>query len=134
MTNKKIYILIAFLLLFSFFISPVSAEQNKVSNILKQKADNYQDSEALLKEGTEKINEIVNTVWLKIQAISIPAFRYSSVGGLIILVFGLIIGFGLLKKIGTWLLIFAGAQLVLINFAPDLASKVITFVSKLFSS
>lgn len=112
-------------------IKEKSLASGSLSDNLKKEAEGF-DAEEQLQSIVDKADMVGNTVWLIAQAQTWPAFIYGISGGIILLLVGLVISLNFFKRIGGFLLFFAFAQLILINYAPELAEGLINMIGSLF--
>jgi hypothetical protein len=74
----------------------------------------------------KKSGELGEKFWLMAQAQTWPLFIYGVAIGLGLLFFGFILNIRVMRRSGGWLIVFAFLQLVVINYAPEIAEGLIT--------
>lgn len=111
----------------------------KEKSLTKGKLTEDLKEEAIDFDGEEKLQSIVNRaeetgqkVWLVAQAQTWPVFIFGLVGGMFLFLIGTMIKANSFKRVGGVLLFFAIFQLLIINYAPELAEELVSWIGTFF--
>lgn len=103
------------------------SKTNSIKESLKEYSEGYSEKEQLGKI-TESADNLGNNFWLIAQSFTWPMFIYGISAGMFILLLGVIIGIRGMRSVGIWLCIGSILQLIVINFAPEIAESLISLV------
>lgn len=108
-----------------------SLTKGRITESIRGEAEDF-DGEQKLQEFIERADETGQSIWLMAQAQTWPLFMYGITGGLVLVISGIILKWNALKRIGVSLGLVACIQLILINYAPEFAVSIVSWVGKLF--
>lgn len=108
-----------------------SLTKGRITESIRDEAEDF-DGEQKLQEFIERADETGQSIWLMAQAQTWPLFMYGITVGLVLVISGIILKWNALKRIGVSLGLVACIQLILINYAPEFAVSIVSWVGKLF--
>lgn len=113
--------------------NPIVVEKNKRITPPKRSSDSDGfkfdpiDSDKVI----DKTNETGDKLWLFTQAFSWPLFVVTIGGGIVLLFLGGLFGSKKLKGMAGFLFFLAILKVVIVNFAPEIAQTIITWIQDL---